>query len=194
MRFRQKFLGFSGGAMVALGLVLTILGKDTAYLNEGIAAPAAGIPVVNGAAGVPMWTGILIIICGMANITEAFDGKKKRGPTPYELPFSMTVFVVNFLALAVTGICMGMLSWAIYSVYLQPTLVEDTRQQAVIGLYATIIVACCLIFIFALMAMFVDCCINGFIGGLAGMPPPGDHTQRESPYDTYQSRPAMLYK
>ncbi|XP_063957234.1 uncharacterized protein LOC129262849 [Lytechinus pictus] len=188
MRFRQKFLGFSGGAMAVLGLGLLILGKDTAYLAQSTA------PVVNGAAGVPMWCGLVIILCGLANIVEAFDKPKKPGRYYYELPFSMTVFLANFLALAVSAVCMGLLSWSLYLRYLEPAVTDNTRDQANVGLYSTIIVASCLIFIFALMAMFVDCCINGFIGfgGPMGVPPPD--VQRESPYDTYNSRPAILYK
>ena len=61
MRFRQKFLGYAGGLMVMFGFVLTLFGWETAQL-EGRNNDNNTSTYVNGAAGTPMWCGLVVSI------------------------------------------------------------------------------------------------------------------------------------
>ncbi|XP_071478252.1 uncharacterized protein [Diadema antillarum] len=184
MKFRQKFLGFTGGFMLTSAVLMVILGQDTAYLQ--------GLTGVNGAAGIPMWTGIVIMMCGLLNLVAAFDTPKKPRDL-YLLPFSASVVFANLVALTAASICLGLLSWSLHDVYLDSTIPPNTLSEAVVGLYATVVILACLVFVFAVCALFVDCCGNGFVGwGGPMVPPPNMHNRDGNPYDTYNRQPAIF--
>ncbi|XP_071478254.1 uncharacterized protein [Diadema antillarum] len=156
MRFQQKVLGFSGGVMTTFGLGSLILGWQV--WSTVVLASLTDATEVNAAAGVAMWTGLVIIMCGISNIIAAFDSKKKT-PSLYALPFSVSVFFMNLVAIATAAICIGLLTWSLHEQYLENEQTTD-NGMAVVGLYSTLVVAHCLILIFALLAMSVDCCLS----------------------------------
>ncbi|XP_072182343.1 uncharacterized protein [Diadema setosum] len=160
MKFQQKVLGFSGGLMITFGLGSLILGWQVWLTAVTQTTPNVGddAPKINAAAGVPMWTGLVIIMCGLSNIIAAFDSKKKT-PSLYALPFSVSVFFMNLVAIATAAICIGLLTWSLHDRYLDSEQTVDDNV-AVVGLYSTLVVAHCLILIFALLAMSVDCCLS----------------------------------
>lgn len=137
---REKFLGFTGAVMIAFGIILAIQGTTTAAF-------------IHAAAGVPLWSGLLFVMTGCANLTQAFEKRRKQRD---DMPFSFTIIICNFIALLVASICIGFITWGSWS-YINE---NATYQQLPIELYSAVIVASVIIFFLSLIAMFVDCCCS----------------------------------
>ncbi|XP_072162992.1 uncharacterized protein [Diadema setosum] len=162
--FRQKFLGFTGGVMIAYGIILSI---------QGTFAPAT---FSHAAAGVPLWCGLLFVMTGCANLVQAFDRKRKHRVD--EMPFSFTVILCNFVALLVAALCIGFLTWGAWA-----TLDDGVQvgEEAAVELYTAVVIASIFILVLSMTAMFVDCCSLSFGPPAEPRPSYYDYPPRQVP-------------
>ncbi|XP_011679837.1 uncharacterized protein LOC577784 [Strongylocentrotus purpuratus] len=149
MGIRRQFIGFTGAVQVLLTLVMFAMGatlSDIAIVQGVVQGSADDSSIDSMAIGVPLWGGIVILMCGAGNIVEAFTARSSRKRKNDLLPCSIGAFLANLIAFVVSGIIIGIFSWSIYEV-------ASTFIIAV----STVLLSASIIFLMSMLAMFVDC-------------------------------------
>ncbi|XP_054757570.2 uncharacterized protein LOC129263696 [Lytechinus pictus] len=148
MGIRRQFIGFTGAVQILLTLVMFSMGSTLSDLSVvQNAVQGSSEDSINGMAiGVPLWGGILILMCGAGNIVEAFTARSTRKRSNDLLPCSIGALCANMVAFMVSGVIIGLFAWSIYEV-------ASTFVVAI----STVLVSASIIFIMSLLAMFVDC-------------------------------------
>ncbi|XP_038053335.1 uncharacterized protein LOC119725821 [Patiria miniata] len=186
---RSGMLVFTGAVDVFFGLAFILLGKDSVLIFP------------HGAVGVPMWTGIGIVLIGIGNIISVLTASKKKRNTQF-FDINCSSLVLNLVGLILAACLIGFYIWGAWSVLEQGSLTTNvpgsstvTHEDAIL-IFTAVIIMAMLVFIISLMAMFMDCCSYALFTGGPGV---GDYGSprppRGSMYDSpYGMPPPHMYK
>ncbi|XP_072162991.1 uncharacterized protein [Diadema setosum] len=148
MGFRRSFIGFTGAVQILLTMAVFSLTTDAVL---SVPAPAEE----NHASGIPLWGGLIILMCGAANLVSVLGGKKKKSKNSF-LPISLSSFMANTVAFLTSSVVIGLFSWAMAEDVTANSSVGANHNIYVIS-FATVIAAMSIICILSLMALFADC-------------------------------------
>ncbi|XP_072014456.1 uncharacterized protein [Amphiura filiformis] len=140
---RQKMFFFVGLNIALYGLCLIVLGAW--HLDY----------TPHGAAGVSMWCGIILIMCGVGDVIISIDCDDKD----YIGGFSIGAILANMIAVFVGIAVIGFSTWAAWD-DLDIGIIYGVTESA-IEIYVTVVLLGAFSMILALVALMFDCCCNG---------------------------------